>query len=182
MKRTLLMLGLATMLSIGTVAAGACLSEPATSALAIAKWSESEGTSEMDDSGTVVLSLDAEHEIRGWLTRQRPRLIVRCKENRTDVFMVTGMPASVESGGLDEHTVRVRFDDAPTQPLGWLESTDHQALFAPDAIAFARRLAAAKTLQLQFVPFHADPAVVTFDVSGFDQHIDKVAGACHWHR
>lgn len=217
MKNILILLGLATLLSAGTVVMG-CLAtitatprhavapaekdlepaateniatattgtvatnrEPAAPAAA-GKWSESRKTSPMDDSQTVVMGLDAENEVRGWLKSERPRLIVRCMENRTEVYMVTGMSASIESGDLDRHTVRVRFDDATAQQQSWTESTDNQALFAPGAIAFARRLASAKTLRMQFVPFNASPATVTFDVSGFDQHIEKVAAACKWQR
>ena len=134
----------------------------------------------MDDSEGVSFYLRAENEIEGWLETETPGLMVRCREKSTNVYMVTGMAASVESGNLDSHTVRVRFDDSPAQQQGWSESTDREALFAPNAVQMTRNIARAKTLRLQFTPFNASPAIATFDVSGFEEHIGKVAAACGW--
>ncbi len=134
----------------------------------------------MDDSQGVTFSLSADNEIAGWLARETPTLIVRCRENATAVYIVTGMAASVESGDLQGHTVRVRFDDASAQRQRWTESTDNEALFAPDPIPMARNIAKAKALRLEFTPFNASPVIVTFDVSGFDERVGKVAAACHW--
>lgn len=149
--------------------------------LAGGKWTQAQDTSAMDDSKGVSFFLQGENEIEGWLEKKRPGLMVRCKEKATDVYMVTDMPASVESGDdLDKHTMRVRFDDAPAQRQQWSESTDKKALFAPNAVQMARNIARAKTLRLEFTPFNASPVIATFDVSGFEQHIGRVAAACGW--
>jgi Type VI secretion system VasI, EvfG, VC_A0118 len=144
------------------------------------KWTASRGISQMDDSKSVTFELEAENEIEGWLKREKPVLYVRCRENRTQVYMVTGMAASVESGDLDGHTVRVRFDDAAAQRQRWGESTDNEALFAPGGVQFTRSIAKARTLRLEFTPFNASPVIVTFNVSGFDQHIGRLARTCGW--
>ncbi len=144
------------------------------------KWAEARQASQMDDTQGVTFHLEAENSVEGWLKRGKPSLIVRCREKRTDVYMVTGMAASVESGDLDGHSVRVRFDDAPAQQQRWSESTDKEALFAASAVQMARSLAKSKTFRVEFTPFNASPAVATFDVTGFDQHIGKVAAACGW--
>jgi hypothetical protein len=144
------------------------------------KWTQAQNRSAMDDSKGVTFDLEAENEIAGWLKRKTPSLIVRCKEKATNVYMVTDMPASVESGDLDGHTIRVRFDDAPAQRQKWSESTDKNALFAPNAVQMTRNIAKAKTLRLEFTPFNASPVIATFDVSGFEQHIGKVASICGW--
>jgi hypothetical protein len=96
--------------------------------------------------------------------------------------MVTGMPASVEKGDLEGHTVRVRFDDAGAERQRWSQSTDNEALFAPNAVQMARNIAKAKTVRFEFTPFNASPVIATFDVSGFDQHIGRVSAACGWKR
>ena len=144
------------------------------------KWTQSRDTSAMDDSKGVTFFLEGENEIVGWLARKTPGLVVRCKEKKTDLYMVTGMAARVESGDLEGHTVRVRLDDAPAQRQTWNQSTDNEALFAPNAVTLARALAKAKMLRLEFTPFNASPVIATFDVSGFDQHIGQVAAACGW--
>jgi type VI secretion system protein VasI len=143
------------------------------------KWRRQEQQSQMDDSAGVVFALTAEEEIQGWLKRQTPTLIVRCREKATNVYMVTGMSATVENTD-DTHTVRVRFDEKPAQREMWSQSTDNEALFAPRAMQMARSIAAAKLLRLEFTPFNGSPQLVTFDVTGFDQHIGRVAAACRW--
>jgi type VI secretion system (T6SS) VasI/EvfG family protein len=144
------------------------------------KWIEAQDTSEMDDSKGVSFYLPAENEIDGWLEKKRPGLTVRCHEKTTYVYMVTGMSASVESGDLEGHTVRIRFDDAPAQRQRWRDSTDDKALFAPNAVQMARNISKSKTMRAQFTPFNAKPVIATFDVSGFEEHIGKVAAACRW--
>jgi hypothetical protein len=44
----------------------------------------------------------------------------------------------------------------------------------------ARQIAKAKAVRLEFTPLNAPLALVTFDVSGFDQHVGRVAAACGW--
>jgi type VI secretion system protein VasI len=144
------------------------------------KWLPLQNTSAMDDSNGVSFNLDAENEIVGWLKQKTPTLVVRCKEKATNVYMVTGMAASVEGGDLEGHTVRVRFDDAPAQRQRWSQSTDNEALFAPGAAQMARKIAKGKTLRLEFTPFNASPVVATFDVLGFEQYIGRLAAACGW--
>jgi hypothetical protein len=136
----------------------------------------------MDDSKGVFFALSAENTIEGWLEKERPDLVVRCREGKTDVYMMTRMFASTEfdAHDLNGHTVRIRFDEQPVQQQRWTESTDKKALFAADAIQIAKNLAKAKVFRVEFTPFNASPAVATFDVTGFDTHIEKIAAACGW--
>jgi hypothetical protein len=69
------------------------------------KWEEFGGSSAMDDSKSVSFQLKAEDAITGWLKKETPTLVVRCQERRTDVYLVTGMSASVEYGDTEGHTL-----------------------------------------------------------------------------
>ena len=80
----------------------------------LSKWRHQEGVSAMDKSKTVVATLSAEGAIQGWLATNTPDLIVRCKEKKTDVYVVTGMSANPELGRYDEYTVRIKLDDSRT--------------------------------------------------------------------
>jgi len=155
------------------------------------KWHVTEEKSPMDDSKTIVLTLDSDDMIQGPLGAVRPSMIVRCKEKKTDVYIATHMAANVEAD--DEHTVGIRLDDGPAEHEDWSESTDHEALFASDMIwtdheptysggriEFAKRLAGASRLTFQFTPFDGSPQVAQFDVRGLDPHLHKVAEACGW--
>lgn len=144
-------------------------------------WYASEDTSPMDGSRSVSLWTSADEEIRGWLNEtHRPTLYVRCRENETDVFVVTGVNPDVEWGLFQQATVRLRLDeDKPTRQT-WSESTDGKALFAPRAVTLARRLAGASTLRFEFTPFQASPQTVTFHLDGLASRLPQVAGACGW--
>lgn len=172
------------------------------------KWQVTEERSPMDDSQTMVLTLDSENVVQGPLGTVKPSLIVRCQQKKTAVYFVTGMAASieedVEGGPSDFHKVGLRLDDDPARYFSWGESTDHKALFASDLIwgeqwnsvigmnsptvvaysggiiEFAKKLTGASKLTLQFTPFDGSPQVAQFDVRGLDPHLHKLAEACGW--
>lgn len=143
-------------------------------------WTVERGTSKMDDSKSVTLSVDASGPISGWLATKVPSLYVRCREHKTNVFVVTGMAAEPELGEYDEYTVRLRLDDGSPFAQMWSESTDKEALFAPEAIALARRLARSKRLRFSFTPFNASHAIAEFDVTGLSTHLPELARTCGW--
>jgi type VI secretion system protein VasI len=173
-------------------------STPETGPTASDKWRVTESRSPMDDSKTVVLSLDSEDLIQGPIGSVKPTLIVRCQEKKTAVYVVTGMAARIEEdvdgGPSDYHKVRLRIDDGVASPESWTEATDHRALFASDEvydtnghyagtggrIGFAKRLAGATTLIFEFTPFDGSPQTARFNLRGLDTHLDKVAEACSW--
>jgi len=143
------------------------------------QWQIKEDSSPMDGSKRIVISRDAENDIEGSLQSKRPSLIVRCQEGKTDAYIAAGMAASVEYD-TDRHTVRLRFDDGKPTTQHWDASTDHEALFAPNAIQFARESASSKTLTFQFTPFDASPAVARFNLEGLAPYLQKAASACGW--
>jgi hypothetical protein len=166
-------------------ASRAAASAPAASAPAPkpskGKWTGgSQGASAMDDTKTVAYTLDAENEISGWLDHDRPTLVVRCHERKTNAYVDVGMPAQPELGEYQRHTVRLRFDDEPAASQLWQQSTDGEGLFSPSGVTFAKRLAKTKRLRLQFIPFNSNPQVIEFDTAGFDQVIGEIAQPCGW--
>jgi type VI secretion system protein VasI len=163
------------------------------------KWHVTEERSPMDDTQTVVLTLDSENVVQGPLGTVKPSLIVRCQQKKTAVYFVTGMAASieedVEGGPSDFHKVGLRLDDGPASYGSWGESNDHKALFASDliydatghasafsggAIKFAKELAQAGILSFQFTPFDGNTQVARFDLRGLDPHLHKLAETCGW--
>lgn len=164
------------------------------------KWHVTESRSPMDDSRTVMLTLDSDDTIQGPVGSNRPTLIIRCKEGKTQVYVSTGMAASVEQdldgGPVDYHTVRIRLDQANAFAEGWSESADNKALFASDIIfdqsgaiaayeggaaEFAKQLANASMFTFQFTPFDGNTQTARFNVRGLRDHLNNVAEACGWH-
>jgi hypothetical protein len=122
---------------------------------------------------SVAFEVASRNETQVWMKTVRPLLIVRCVKGRTDVFVFTDSPAAMEAQDED-HTVRLSFDDGERQVQRWPDSTEHDALFAPDGAAFLAQLERAKTLRFGYTPHNASAVVANFDVSGL---ADKLRGA-----
>jgi hypothetical protein len=138
-------------------------------------------------------------QVRPSRGEKRPSLIIRCKEKRTQVYVVTGMAATVEAGfdggPSDQHKVGLRLDDNPARYESWNESSDHEALFADNeaysmrsdvvypagaVVMLAKELGRARKLTFQFTPFDGSSQVAQFDLTGLGARLGKVAEACGW--
>ena len=122
----------------------------------------------------VAYEVPADRQISVWMRTVRPSLVVRCEGNVLDVFVFTDSAAQIERDTPD-HTVSVRFDNEEETSTRWPDADSHDALFAPDGAAFARRLAAAETLRFGFTPHNAEPATVQFAVGGLAPILARAA-------
>ena len=128
---------------------------------------------------SIAFELPAENTATAWLTRVRPILVVRCLAGTTEAFVFTQVPAVIEPQD-DKRTVHVSFDDEAAVTERWAGSADHDALFAPDAVTFARRLARARTMRFAFTPHNGPTANLEFQVDGFAERVGLVARLCRW--
>ena len=112
-----------------------------------------------------------------WMDHVRPVLVLRCLAGKTDAFVFTETAARIEQAD-ENHTVELALDGSSAAVERWPDSADHDALFAPDAEAFARRLAGARTLRFGFTPHNAQPVTATFDLSGAEAVVDAVSRTC----
>ena len=141
------------------------------------KWIENQVEGETIYEKGVSFQLDAENMASGG---RRPNLIVRCQNTRTDVILTTWTPTVVERGRPGRAVVGLSFDGAPASRERWRESSDREALFAPEALRLARAIAKAQTLRVEFTPVDAPVVTVAFNVAGFDEHIATLASDCGW--
>jgi hypothetical protein len=128
---------------------------------------------------SIAFELPAENTTSAGLARVRPVLVVRCIANTTEVFVYTQWPAAMEPKD-DRRTTHVSFDGDAESTERWLTSADHDALFAPDAVMFARRLASGQTLRFGFTPHNGRRETAEFHVNGFSDHVGSVARLCKW--
>jgi type VI secretion system protein VasI len=140
------------------------------------KWSIRTETSKVDDSQNVYLYLDSEDVIVGdHRGSTRPRLWVRCRENRTGAILDWD-PFWFHS----EHSVVTRVDKARAQKQEWSSSTDHVAVFHPQSIAFIKTLARGNQLFVQVAPINEPLHGATFDLRGLRYYLPTLQKACHW--
>lgn len=144
------------------------------------KWRVRHALDPLTDFRNVYISLEAENDIRGWLRRHRPVLIIRCQNNRTDVILDAGTSMHVERGNYNKAHVRWRLDGGSPRRFNTRESTDSQSLFLPSPIARAKELLGTSTLRVEFIPLNADPAVAVFDTRKLDAHLGVLRNRCNW--
>jgi hypothetical protein len=119
----------------------------------------------------------AENTVPIWMGQARPMLVVRCASKSTEVFVSTGSSITMERD-TEDHTVTFGFDREPDLTQRWPDSVEHDALFAPDGSAFAKRLTSARTMRFGYTPHNAAPVVASFHVSGLAALIEPFAKDC----
>ena len=147
----------------------------------IGKWTISRSNSLMDDSKTVVISLDAENNISAYPNKSViPELIIICKENKTQLYIDVKVSPNPEYGLYNKSTVRIRLDDNKFLKQRWSESTNGEALFAPKAISLARKLNKSRTMLFEFTPYNSNSQLAEFDVRGLEPYLKELSKTCNW--
>jgi type VI secretion system protein VasI len=138
------------------------------------KWVVQRSVSPIDDTQTVTLSLVGEGDLHGWLKTYRPSLVLRCKEKRTEAYVVTGM-----TGAGDRTRIRFRIDKGLANDDAWSNSTDREAVFYPGQPGkFIEALSAGARMYLEVHPFNASPTSVFFELRGLNEVLPKLRSAC----
>lgn len=172
--------GSSSTLTVTTTGTASAVTQPSTPSPELGgKWSVTEDTNEMDGTKRIALHLDAENEISGYIGKHTPTLIIRCIKKETDVFVNVRMQVQ-SNWEYRTSKVRTKFDDAAPSAQWWNAAQGGDALFAPQAVSFAKKLARSKTFMFEFSPFQRTEETVTFDVRGLDKHLGKIASACGW--
>lgn len=145
------------------------------------KWQVRSSTSNMDDSTTVTLWLDADTRIQRWPRKQhRPRLAIRYHEGRLDCFIDVGGPPNVEYGMVSSATTTLRFDDGEPETFTMHESTNSNSLFFSGPDSIVRRLAQTNRLVFRHTPFNSNPATTTFNLQGLADAIKLLEAQTDW--
>jgi hypothetical protein len=116
---------------------------------------------------SVAFELAAERPVRTWMRHVTPVLVVRCLNGTIDTFVVTHSPSAIEPGRTD-HAVRLAFDDAAVVEERWIDSAEHDGLFAPDGRSVLDRGARSGRLRFVFQPHNAPAAEATFQLAGLE--------------
>lgn len=153
---------------------------PKTDTSSASKWMITKKTSPVDDSINVTAMLDAEGSISGWPGKtETPTLVIRCKEKRTEAYLITGMHPDVERGH-DGASVTIRFDKEKAERKSLGKSTDGEALFFGKGVEFIQKALKHSSMLFEFTPYNSSPTRTTFDLSGIDDAVKPVKEACGW--
>jgi hypothetical protein len=126
---------------------------------------------------SAAFELPADNTVSIWLGKIRPILVVRCVAKRTETFVFTGSAIRIEPR-TEDHTVTFAFDGGGEVTERWPDSAEHDALFAPDGVAFAERVAHAQTMTFGYTPHNAEPVIARFHVAGLAGVLEPAAKEC----
>ncbi len=177
---TLMMLslsGTSTSAAPGPVTTARPPARAAESASVRASWTQNSSQWTGGARKSVAFELAARNETQVWMKTVRPMLVVRCIKGRTDAFVYTESAAAMEPQD-ENHGVRLAFDGAEPRTERWPDSTEHDALFAPNGRSFVAELERAQTFKFGYTPHNAAPVVAQFDVAGLGQKLAASRAGC----
>ena len=179
-------------LILSTCVSGLLFVSGGCSRLFMGQWEVHQKVDPLDDSRIVFMSLLAENKIG--LTR--PRLLVRCKEGFTDVFIEYGSSLTPWLGHpYDDITVWTRFDESPARKNRWIvEPNTRRAIVAPVRFGidspftallarrsdWAHEIASAQKLFVRVIPESGRAMDATFQLKGAEKAIRPLREACGW--
>ena len=144
-------------------------------------WKVEAEVSPLDDSLNVYASRRARSSVTGWPGESyRPELWLRCKEGKTELYVVTGLTPSVELHGhsTERATVTIRLDKEPAEEVLTTKSSDGRGVYFSRPTQLASELAQHDELLFQFTPLNSSPQITTFDLTGFSAASEPVRLAC----
>jgi hypothetical protein len=137
------------------------------------KWVGSSSTDPIDDSRTIMLTLDSDAGQDG--TGSPVSLVLRYGAQHSDVYINW----SSSLGPTASVTSRIGKEKATTAE--WVESKDGKATFYPDdAAGLIAKLKDVDTFVAKVVPPKGDPLIAQFDVSGLADAISRYAADVDW--
>lgn len=149
--------------------------QPAPTATPPGKWSVSDTTNPIDDSRTVVISVEADSPRTG-LRRLKPDLVIRCSSNRTEAYI--SWHNFINTDGA---TVTTRIGDAAAIRNHWQTSTDHEATFFPGSpISVIKSMLGQRKFIAQVTPYSESPVTAIFDITGIEKAIEPLRKTCGW--
>lgn len=137
-------------------------------------WTVNQSTNPIDDSPTVILSLEASSGKSRM--SQAPTLVVRCARKQTEVYILWN-----DYLGSDEIAVTTRLGKNEAQTRSWTLSSDNTAAFYPgNDVQFVKALLGADTLVARTTPYNESPVTAVFAVTGLSDKISPLQTACGW--
>ncbi len=108
-------------------------------------------------------------------------LVVRCKENELDAFVVWGRFMALGFSLFENNDVEVivRVGSNEAKKENWSKSTSYNAAFAPNAESFIRSLKAHPKLAVRTFPDDGGSLTAVFDLSEAKPIFEEVLEACH---
>ncbi|HEY0900971.1 MAG TPA: hypothetical protein VGD95_02495 [Micavibrio sp.] len=129
------------------------------------------------------LRTDSLNTISNKISERHVGFVIRCTPGKTEAFLDWKDP--VVSGARAAHDapkvlMNYTTNNGPKEGEDWDVSSDQQALFSPDPVAFIRKIMNKQTLTLYFAPAGTKAESARFNIEGLDTAInDVIVKACY---
>lgn len=141
-------------------------------------WLETD-VSKIDDSASVYLIAHSKQKVVGrYKEPVHVSLTLRCHENKTSAIFHFGGHFMSDTAGAGRVTYRL--DKNPAKTASFSESTNHEALFAPNAIEFIKGLFGGETLTIRAAPYNENAIIAEFNVTGTEEAVKPLRQAYKW--
>lgn len=138
------------------------------------KWQTYQEKNPMDDSMTVLISLDAEDQ----LEFKKPILALRCLENKFDIFFVLDNIAEHVPKDYKTSLVKMRFDNDQAKDYSMRISDAMEILFFKEPLTDLNALLTHNKLTVQYNMVGGKHPISTFDLKGLSSAIEPVIQTC----
>lgn len=145
----------------------------------LGKWVVDTKVSQLDSAKSATITLDSNDKVQGSITSGQPSLIVRCKENLTEVYVYAGVQLDDDYKSKTTH-VRYKFDSEAIRNEDSGVSTSGSAFFFNNPRTILKALRTHDKLIVGFKPFRTSDAEAVFDIRGLEAAIATVDQDCGW--
>lgn len=147
----------------------------------VSQWEVKQEKSKIDDSENVYMSVDSlEIHSRSFGQPDHLRLMIFCRERRTDVFIQFAgeYMSDIQGGGR----TTFRLDKNKAFEMNLIASTSHKALGLPTSenLKFVKSLFGGKNLFVRAAPYNQSAVSADFPVQGLEEAIKPLRSACGW--
>jgi hypothetical protein len=132
-----------------------------------------------DEAKQIYITLKADTPFETPEKTFSPRLVLRCKGDRTDCYVATGL-VPAEGTEDKEVSVSLAFDQKEPKYYRFQRFSNDDVIFAVNPISMIKRLLHHRTMTMVVTLGGSPPVTATFTLPGLENIIDELQQECHW--
>lgn len=142
------------------------------------QWYEDSETSALDQRTDIWLSVKSNSTQPNQIGEpEKGALFLRCIQNKTDVLIL------FNDYTTDRQSVKYKLDEDPVSRVSMFPLRGGEGLglkSGGDSIMFIRKLFNHETLILSYASYSDQALEFTFDISGLEERVSRLANSCNW--
>lgn len=132
-----------------------------------------------DEAKHIYITLKADAPFETPEKTVTPRLVLRCRGDRTDCYVSTGL-VPPEGSEDKEVSVSLSFDQKQPKYYRFQRFGNDDVLFAANPITLIKRMLHYRSMTMELTLGTSAPLSTTFTLCGLENIIDELQQECHW--